>query len=340
MAKAKKLPSGAWRALAYSYTDKAGKRHYESFTAPTKAEAEMKAAEFSAGKRRRARSDLTVGEALDGYIRAKEAVLSPATVRGYLKMRRNNFAEIEHKRIRTLTSEDIQLFISSLALRHSSKTVSNVYGLLRPAIELYAPDVAFKVTLPPKEKRRPVSPSDDDVRALLNAASPAMKKRIALAMCGLRRGEICALKYEDITGDIIHVHADMVQGKDNKWVYKEIPKTSESDRFVKVPKELLDMIGTGTGYIAGCKPPAVTSGFIRLRDKQGIDKRFHDMRHFFASTAAILGVPDIYLADMGGWERDSSVIKTVYQNNIKSMSDYYSDKMASHMGQLMKDSGA
>lgn len=36
MAKAKKLPSGAWRALVYDYTDQDGKRHYESFTASTK----------------------------------------------------------------------------------------------------------------------------------------------------------------------------------------------------------------------------------------------------------------------------------------------------------------
>ena len=40
MATAKKLPSGKWRALLYDYTDAQGKRHYESFTADTKKEAE------------------------------------------------------------------------------------------------------------------------------------------------------------------------------------------------------------------------------------------------------------------------------------------------------------
>jgi hypothetical protein len=52
------------------------------------------------------------------------------------------------------------------------------------------------------------------------------------------------------------------------------------------------------------------------------------MRHFFASAAAILNIPKIYLADMGGWERDSNILEAVYQNNITSMSDFYSDKMA------------
>ena len=91
MAKAKKLPSGSWRCRAYSHKDADGKQHYESFTAPTKAEAEMMAAEYSAGKKRRVRADLTVHEAIDGYIRAKEPVLSPSTIRGYDRMMKIDF---------------------------------------------------------------------------------------------------------------------------------------------------------------------------------------------------------------------------------------------------------
>ena len=68
MATAKKLPSGSWRVQVYSHS-KDGKKIRESFTAPTKAEAEMKAAKFSVNRKRRAKHDLTVGEALDGYIR-------------------------------------------------------------------------------------------------------------------------------------------------------------------------------------------------------------------------------------------------------------------------------
>ena len=40
MAKAKKLKSGSYRCLVYDYTDGTGKRHYESFTADTRREAE------------------------------------------------------------------------------------------------------------------------------------------------------------------------------------------------------------------------------------------------------------------------------------------------------------
>jgi len=45
MAKAKELPSGMWNVTVYSHTEN-GKRMYESFTALTKNEAELKAAAF------------------------------------------------------------------------------------------------------------------------------------------------------------------------------------------------------------------------------------------------------------------------------------------------------
>ncbi len=45
MATAKKLPSGKYRCLIYDYTDQSGKRHYKSFTAKTKKDAELAAAQ-------------------------------------------------------------------------------------------------------------------------------------------------------------------------------------------------------------------------------------------------------------------------------------------------------
>lgn len=336
MAKAKKLPSGSWRVQVFSYKDTAGKKHYESFTAPTKAEAEMKAAEFAANKRSRIKSGMTVGDAISGYIAAKEAVLSPATVRGYVRMQDNNYSAIEKKKIRSLTSEDMQLFVSDLAKTLSPKTVRNVYALLTASIALYAPDMSFKVTLPAKQVKRPVSPSDDSVKVLYDAAYPKLRICLGFAMCGVRRGEICALKYEDIKDGAAHIHADMVKDKNGKWIYKEMPKTSDSDRFLKLPDFLLDEIGEGKGFIIDINPNTVTKQFIKYRNRLGINIRLHDLRHYFASTAAVLDIPDIYTADMGGWQRGGSVMKSVYQNNITSMSDYYNDRINQHLDNVIK----
>ena len=332
MAKAKKLPSGQWNVLVYSHTE-GGKRKYESFTAPTKAEAEMMAAEFKAGKKRRIRHDLTVGEAIDGYIKAKEGVSSPSTIRSYNQMRRNHYGDIENIKLRALTSEKVQLFISGLSKKGlSPKSVRNIYGLFMSSVSLYDEGLRFRVTLPAKQKKRPVSPSDEAVRALYEAASPRMKICIALGCRSVRRGEIAALKYEDIKDGIAHIHADMVKDTDGNWIYKEIPKTSESDRFIKVPD-----FGEGEGFIVEWTPDSITKRFIELRNSLGLTIRFHDLRHYFASTAAVLQIPDIYTADMGGWNRDGSVMKAVYQNNITSMSEYYAEKMEKHISGILKE---
>lgn len=336
MAKAKKLPSGSWRVQVFSHRDKAGKVHLESFTAPTKAEAEMLAAEFKATKKRQAKHDLTVEEAINGYIIAKEGVLSPSTIREYKRMKKD-FSTIAKKRIRTLTSEDIQLYISEISKEVSPKTVQNRYGLLRASLALYTPNVTYRVTLPKKKKNRRNAPSDDAVRAILAEAQPLTKKCIILAMCGLRRGEIAALKYEDIQDGIAHIHADMVQNSDNEWIYKEIPKTEGSDRFLRLPKSVLSLIGEGEGFVIPLTPNKISWRFDYLADKLGLDIHLHDMRHFFASTAVILDIPELYAAEMGGWiNGGQSVMKSVYQNKINSMSDYYAEKMNAHLDKIIE----
>lgn len=336
MAKAKKLPSGSWRVQVFSYTDANGKKHRESFTAPTKAEAELMASEYKAKKHRIKVHDLTVKDAVEGYIRAKETVLSPSTLREYRRMLKSDFGGIMNKRIRKLTSEDMQLYVSDLARSLSPKTVRNRYGLLTASIGLYSPDMTFKVTFPAKEVKRSVLPSDDDVSTLYQTAPYNLKLVIGLAICGLRRGEICALKYEDIKDGVAHVHADIVQGKNREWIYKPIPKTDGSDRYVRLPDSIIRLIGNGKDQIIIENPNQVGQAFKRHAKNLGIDVHLHQLRHFYASTGAVLQIPDIFLADMGGWRHSSKVMKDTYQNTTVSMADYYFNKMNTHLDKILE----
>lgn len=339
MATAKRLPSGSWRVLVFSHRDSNGKRHYESFTAPTKREAEMKAAEWAGRKERRGKSDLTVREAIEGYIRAKEGVLSPSTIRGYDRMLRNNYGPIGEKPIRRLTTEDLQLFVSALAKAHSPKSVRNIYGLLSSSLSLYMPDTVFRVTLPKKANKRQTSPSDEDIQELFRAASTELKKCIALSAFGsLRRGEICALTYADLNGNIVSVTKDIVQDRDGKWVLKEIPKTDDGVRDAGLPDKVVNLLGSGEpdeNIVKYSTPGNITQCFSKLRDRLGINVRFHDLRHYFASIGAVLGIPDSYLSDFGGWKRGSTVMKEVYQNSIASKSKEYQDRMKKHFDGLI-----
>ena len=338
MPKAKRLPSGNYRTQVFAGKDENGKRRYESFTAPTARESELLAAQFKADQNRKRQADLTVGEAIDGYINAKEAVLSPSTIKAYRSQAEHRYDPIRNKSIRKLTSEDLQLFVSSLVGEVSPKTVANIYGLLSAALALYAPDLAFRVTLPKKKKRRQTAPSDDEIAVLYKKATGDLKISIALAAFGsCRRGEICALKYKDVTDKGVSVHSDMVQGYDKQWIVKEMPKNNESIRFVSLPESVLDLIGTGDpeDFIIKKTPNAIGNAFIKLRDQEGLSIRFHDLRHYFASIAAVLDIPQTYIADFGGWRQDSPVMKEVYQNKIVPIANSYAKILTDHFEQIV-----
>ncbi len=87
MAKAKKLPSGNWRVQVYAGKDESGKKIMKSFTAPTRRQSKANAAIYLTAKKESEQTELTVGQAIDSYIHAKENVLSPVTIRCYRKYR-------------------------------------------------------------------------------------------------------------------------------------------------------------------------------------------------------------------------------------------------------------
>ena len=102
MPTAKRLPSGSWRCQAYAGKDESGKRIYKSFTAPTKKEAELMAAQYAIERETYSdEKNLLLKTAMERYNKAKENVLSPSTMRGYVqyaakmdkRMEQNTFAK-------------------------------------------------------------------------------------------------------------------------------------------------------------------------------------------------------------------------------------------------------
>ena len=335
MATAKKLPSGSWRVRVYTHSDEDGKKHYKSFTAPTKREAELKALQYRPDIEET--GNITVSEAIDRYTTAKASVLSPATVASYRRNRRNRYDSIAHIPIRQLTTEKVQRFVSELSGKYRPKTVSNTYGLLMAAIKMFLPDARFHVLLPRQIPERRKPPTNDNIKALIDNASPKMRMCIVLAAFGsLRRGEICGLKHSDIDGCTVYVHGDVVLDENHRNVYKSYPKTSDSFRKVRLPKEAAALIPDGApdDFIIDWTPAVLTNRFMRFRDRYAPGVRFHDLRHYYASIGAALGVPDIYLANFGGWSLRSTTMKSVYQGIMDNASTDFSDRMNNYFSEL------
>lgn len=348
MAKAKKLKSGSWRCLAYSHTERVWdskkkdwkeKRFYESFTAPTRKEAELMAAEFAVTKDVKKRPEnMTLYEALDRYIQIKEGVLSPTTVRTYKSARRTHFEDIGDLSIRDLNSGTVQAWISDLSKRLQPKTIKNTYGLLAATLDMFNPDLHIKVKMPQKKTPAFYTPSDSDIKTLLKQIEGTeLEIAVLLAAFGtLRRGEICALTDEDIHGNYITVNHAFVRDEHNEWILKE-PKTAGSKRTIELPEFVIDKMAGIEGYIVKAHPDALSERFRRALKKSGLPKfRFHDLRHYSASILHAIGVPDQYIMQRGGWVSDH-VMKSVYRNIIDEESNRQNQKIMAHFNQMQHE---
>lgn len=318
MPKARKLPSGSYRCqvfAGYEIVDGKKKRVYESFTAPTKREAEALAAKWAERKNRRP-DDITVGEAVRKYIETKENVLSPSTIRGYVSSEKH-FENISTKKLRSLTSADVQLWISGLSADLSAKTVRNAYALLTPALTMFAPGLQLNVTLPQIQRKKVEFLTDEQMKRLLDHVK-GKKLWIAVMLAryySLRRSEICALQSEDLNGNILTIRRAMVPDKDGNWITKERPKTDSSYRYLIIAEPLLSVLKDCNGQIMDCNPDALFDRFRRaLKALKLPPIAFHTLRHMFATKAAKENIPDIFTAKMGGWNPGSTVLKRIYQN--------------------------
>lgn len=326
MATAKKLPSGQWRALVYDYTDANGKRHYESFTADTKKEAEFLAAEFALTKKERIKNNQTVAEAIDMYIERRTNILSPASIRGYKQMYKY-YGELSALRLKNLKQRDVELWVNGFSKTHSPKTVRNAYGLLKSVLAEYAPSLSINVKMPQKVKPTYHVPNDSEIKQIISyykEHDTDMLLAVYLAAFGtMRRSEICGLTADDVSGDTVHVRSAMVKDENREWKIKTT-KTVSSDRYVQLPSFVIESLPK-SGRIVKVNPDYITHTFGRTLKRLGIPSfRFHDLRHYSASILHAIGIPDQYIMARGGWSSDA-VLKQVYRGIIDDYNQRYNN---------------
>lgn len=324
----RKLPSGNYNTQIQVN----GKR--KSITASTRNDVRRLAMQYAV-----TRSDapsVPLGNLIDNYIESKRNVLSPSTVERYERIRKRHFHRLMTYPADQLTSERVQKEINLMSAEYSPKTVRNAYGLITATLDLYAPEVKLKVTMPQKVKIEYHIPTTEDVNALIRHASPNIKTAIMLAAyCGLRRGEIAALEASDIHCDTLHVHRSAVYDSDGKIVIKR-PKTYHSDRYVTMPDIVRDHIKNMTGRICPIALSTITKDFDTLRDRLGLRCRFHDLRHYYASVLHSIGVPDQYIMESGGWKSDF-MLKAVYRNTLDDFRAQNAAKINSFFSQSVNE---
>lgn len=322
--KAKKLPSGNWRARAY-YTVN-GEKKCKSFTAATKKEAEYMASVFLMKEKDHQKNGLTVGEAIDEYIASKENILSPSSTDSYRRIKKNMLLDLCDIPIEKLNTDIVQKYFNRLALKHAPKTLSNAHGLLASVLNVYAPEIHLATTLPKKQKKIKKFPAVEEIIKIIKGTEIELPCLLAIWQ-GLRISEVRGIKKSDIQDNILTINRVIVT-VDKKDIVKEETKTVESRRQLRLSEYLLQLINQTEGeYVVNLSGQAIYKRLSRLLKNSGLEHiSFHDLRHLNASIMLALGVPDKYAMERGGWS-STNVMKSVYQHTFTSERQAVDDKI-------------
>lgn len=343
MATAKKQPSGKWMARVYSHSEN-GKRVYKSFTASTKREAEHLASEYLMHRDRMSSvRNWTLGEAIDAYIKLKESVLSPITIKGYRDIRKSSFQGIMDVPIDNLTSEilndavrnEMERPLNNKSGTPSAKTIKNAYGLISSTLARYLPDRVYRVDLPKTTRRIRTLPEPADIYSAIKGTRIELACLLSMWL-SFTESEIRGLtKSRSIEGNYITIR-EVVVRVGTEDVRKRLAKTDARTRRHRMPPYIMELIDQVEGdVIVPYTPGVLYYDLQRALRKAGIPQiSFHDLRHINASVMAVLHIPDKYAQERGGWKTDN-IMKTVYTETFSKERTKVDDAMDAYFTRVL-----
>lgn len=339
MPTAQELPSGSWRCRVY---DKELKKQV-SFISKLpdkagKAEAETMAREYILGKRQKREKGKTVGEYIDEYIDLKENILSPTTINEYRRMRKALLTDVCDIYLSELTQKDVQEMVNRLALTKQPKTVRNAHGLLVSTLNVYAPDMRLRTTLPKLQKKIKQLPDVKDVLKAIIGTDVELPCLLAI-WSSLRMSEIRGIKKSDVNKNILTIQRARVRVR-KEDILKNSTKTFDSTRIIRLPayiRHLINQVPDDKEYLYERTGQTLYSRFEHLLKINGVTPHmsFHDLRHLDASIMLSLGVPDKYAMERGGWS-SPHIMKSVYQHTFSAEREAVEDKIDNYFYDIIK----
>jgi integrase len=252
---------GVWR-IRIETKDEAGKRKFSTETIKgTELDAEARRVEIL--KDHRAGNlvqitDDTVQRHWDRWQAKRVALkeITDLTAESQKNLMKPFMALYGSRLLRSITPEDVETFylsrIRDVAAGTMTITHHHLKAMFNQAVEagLLAKNPMKKVAVPKGESdpRKPLEKRH--IKALLDYAKdkPFLGRMVRLALhTGMRRGEMCALKWSDVDleNGIIHVSRTVVRVGNTE--YEKKPKTKKSIRSIRIPKALVEELSAAAG---------------------------------------------------------------------------------------------
>jgi integrase len=226
---------------------------------------------------------------------------------------------------------------------YSEKTLLQIHRILHRAFKKAVGDGKLSknpcdgVDAPTPEDYEPAIYTEEQfIKMLEKLEGHRMESLILIAgMCGLRRGELLGLTWDDIDFDneMISIQKNRVPTKEEGVIEKE-PKTKKSKRSFAIPSVIMPALkrcrGIGKLFVRldgeQYHPGSVSQAFSNfLKSNKLPHIRLHDMRHFNGTMMLKHGVSEKEIMERGGWSTAAMVKK--YQHVLKEMDKKSADKL-------------
>lgn len=329
MASITKRPNGSYQASIYVGRDEKGKHIRRTVTKPTLKECKAAVKEIERELEDKNFSEvrnISVTAWIDEWIELNKNRLSPSTHATYKIYSKVHYAPFFKKmKLKDVIEIHVRKFMSQQLEFLSPTTVRKHISVLNRIFEdaLKDKNPAKYVKLPSKARFMPYQLNEREFLKVHNAVKGTRDEVIVLlaALCGLRRGEIFALKPNDIDwkGKMIRVDENRAINDEHMYVDKD-PKSFNGFREVAVPDYIMGLLSEIRNHwdsipdrIFSLRPDYYSSHFAELIRKNKLPPiRFHDLRHFHASWLYAQGIPDKYVAMRLG--HDIQTLKSTYQH--------------------------
>lgn len=330
--KARKLKSGNFNVVV-PYYDDFGNRRQKSFTAATEGKAKIMAQDFRNGNGNGNGNSysyspmfddsITLRDAMRYYIDTRKGIIQPTTIRTYNILAENAFKCLQKKRLRDLRQTDIQFAISIESKKKSPKYVKNAYGLLKSVLKMFEVDINLSSVKVPKVVRKEKElPDFETIYKIFKGDKIELYVMLA-AWLSLRIGEVAGLQFQDVDEEqkLLHIRRTVITTENGNKLRLGC-KTEKSARTLQLPDYILKLIKAiphenDTDTLLQITPRALYGRFKRRVKRYGIEMTFHDLRHLNASIMLMLGIPDKYAMERGGWATDK-ILKSVYQQTFSA----------------------